>query len=230
MRLSNEFVVAADLDVVWHHLLDFELVAECVPGARIEEVVDDSTYKGTIRLRIGPMTVEYRGQASLVEVDEAAHRARIELKAREARGQGSALATVHNRLEADPGGTRVIAETDLQITGPQAQFGKGVLEDVGGRILEEFSTRLERRINSGSGARGGGEGDVGAREASKSASTPAPGAPGRGPGSSEQDDALDLNRVIGASLRARAGKLAAVGAGMLVLALLVLRPWRGRSG
>src|SRR6185312_14045292 len=102
--------------------------------------------------------VEYRGRATLSEVDEANHTAVISLSAREAKGQGSAMATIRNRLAPVDGGTKVSAETDLQITGPQAQFGRGVIEDVGKRVLGEFSRRLEERIaGSGSGASGGSE-------------------------------------------------------------------------
>lgn len=161
MLLINEFVVAADVDTVWAHLLDMEGVAQCVPGAKVEEVVPPATYRGRIRLKIGPMTVEYRGEATLLEVDEDAHRATIQMKAREARGQGAALATVRNSLVAVPEGTHVRAETELDITGPQAQFGKGVLEDVGGRILEEFTARLERRIASGGAGGVAGAGGAG---------------------------------------------------------------------
>lgn len=218
MRLTNEFVVAAPPEVVWAHLLDMEGVAECVPGARIEEVVPPDTYKGKIRLKVGPMTVEYRGQATLVEVDEANRQATIQMKAREARGQGSAVATVRNRLEAVPGGTKVVAETDLDITGPQAQFGKGVLEDVGGRVLEEFTVRLERRIAS-----------AGSTEPSAAAESNGTGTARPSAAAPEEEDSLDLNRMIGASLRDRAKTLAvAAGAGGFVVVLLVLLARRRR--
>lgn len=218
MRLTNEFVVAAPPEVVWAHLLDMEGVAECVPGARIEEVVPPDTYKGKIRLKVGPMTVEYRGQATLVEVDEANRQATIQMKAREARGQGSAVATVRNRLEAVPEGTKVVAETDLDITGPQAQFGKGVLEDVGGRVLEEFTVRLERRIAS-----------AGSTESSAAAESNGTGTARPSAAAPEEEDSLDLNRMIGASLRDRAKTLAvAAGAGGFVVVLLVLLARRRR--
>src|SRR5579864_7949712 len=99
-----------------------------------------------MRLKLGPMRVEYRGTATLSAVDEARHTAVISLSAREAKGQGSAMATIRNRLEPVEAGTRVRAETELHITGPQAQFGRGVIEDVGRRVLDEFSQRLEERI------------------------------------------------------------------------------------
>ncbi len=229
MLLTNEFVVAADVERVWAHLLDLENVAACVPGARVEEVVPPATYKGTIRLKIGPLTVEYRGQATLVEADEAEHRATIEMKAREARGQGSAVATVRNHLEKVDGGTRVVAETDLQITGPQAQFGKGVLEDVGGRILEEFSARLERQISGGdqAGAAGPGAGEPGAVDGSRPAPAGAARAVADG-GSDSSAEALDLNRVLAASMRTRAKRVAVPLAALAAAVLAVLAALRRR--
>ena len=146
MILQNEFTVAADIDSVWRELLDMESVATCLPGATITGTGEQNVYDGSMRLKIGPMRVEYRGTATLSEVDEPAHTAVISLRAREAKGQGSALATIRNQLEAVDGGTRVLAETDLQITGPQAQFGRGVIEDVGKRVLGEFSRCLEEKI------------------------------------------------------------------------------------
>ncbi len=214
MLLTNEFVVAADVDTVWTHLMDMEGVAECVPGAKVEEVVPPNTYRGKIRLKIGPMTVEYRGEATLVQVDQDAHQATIQMKAREARGQGSALATVRNSLAAVPGGTHVRAETELEITGPQAQFGKGVLEDVGGRILEEFTARLERRIAAT-------QQGPGAESASTNGAASAASAGARPP----EDDTLDLNRVLASSLRDRGLK---IGAGVAAVLFVVAVIWRWR--
>ena len=146
MKLTNEFTVGADVDTVWRTLLDMEGVAGCLPGASIEATDEENHYSGSMRLRIGPMTVAYQGTATLTEVDEAARRAVISLRAREAKGHGTALATITNVVEPVDGGTRVRAETDLRITGPQARFGRGVMEDVAGRVLSEFSDRLERQI------------------------------------------------------------------------------------
>jgi carbon monoxide dehydrogenase subunit G len=149
MKLTNEFTVAADPDIVWRTLLDMEGVAGCLPGATIEATDEENTYEGSMRVKIGPMTVSYRGTATLAEVDDDARRAVISLRAREAKGQGTAMATITNAVEPADGGARVTAETDLHITGPQARFGRGVMEDVAGRVLEEFSSRLERQLAGG---------------------------------------------------------------------------------
>jgi uncharacterized protein len=146
MKLTNEFTVGADVETVWRTLLDMEGVAACLPGAAIEATDEENHYSGSIRVRIGPMTVAYQGSATLSEVDEAARRAVISLRAREARGHGTAAATITNLVEEFDGGTRVRAETDLKITGAQARFGRAMMEDVAGRMLGEFSTCLERRM------------------------------------------------------------------------------------
>jgi uncharacterized protein len=146
MKLTNEFTVAAEPDAVWKALLDMEGVAGCLPGATIEATDEENHYKGSMKVKIGPMTVAYQGTATLSEVNEEARRAVISLSAREAKGQGTALATITNLVEEHDGGTRVRAETDLRITGAQARFGRGVMEDVAGRVLRDFSSCLERQV------------------------------------------------------------------------------------
>lgn len=149
MNLANSFVIDAEVDQVWRHLLDLEGVASCLPGAKIGTADDAGTYTGSMRVRIGPMVVDYRGTARLTEVDEATRTAVMFLEANTVKGQGTARATVTNRLVPEGAGTRVEAGTDLQITGPQAQFGQGVMEDVGRRVLGEFAARLSERIADG---------------------------------------------------------------------------------
>jgi uncharacterized protein len=208
--IENEFTVGADIETVWRELLDMEGVASCLPGATITGTDQENVYDGSMRLKIGPMRVEYRGRANLSEVDESSHTAVISLSAREAKGQGTAMATIRNRLEPADGGTKVSAETDLHITGPQAQFGRGVIEDVGKRVLGEFSQRLEEKIGGpGSGAAG------------------ASGAPATGeaapPSSNQAPAELDVGSLVTSSpvvRRAGAGVLAAA---LIALALILLR-------
>lgn len=218
MILRNEFTVRGDVDTVWLKMLDIQGVADCVPGAKIEEYEPPNVYRGAIRVRIGPMTVDYKGEATLAEVDEEARTATIFLKAREAKGQGSAVATVHNRLEAVPGGTRVVAETELQITGPQAQFGKGVLEDVGARIMSEFSQRLEERISSDSYGSSGGISKQNGEEKSRRT----------GSAVRNEDDALDLGRVMAQSMLDRFSKIGGAVVALGLVVILVRRACKGR--
>jgi carbon monoxide dehydrogenase subunit G len=207
--LENQFTVGADIDSVWRALLDMEGVASCLPGATITGTEQENVYDGSMRLKLGPMRVEYRGRATLSEVDEQSHTAVISLSAREAKGQGSAMATIRNRLESVDGGTRVTAQTDLQITGPQAQFGHGVIEDVGKRVLDEFSRRLEERI-AGSGAA--------AAEGGPSAALPMV-VPSSGEPSPPASDELDVGSLLARMPAVRIG-----GAGLLLaLGMILLR-------
>jgi uncharacterized protein len=209
--IENEFTVGADIDTVWRELLDMEGVASCLPGATITATDQDNVYDGSMRRKIGPMRVEYRGRATLSEVDEANHTAVISLSAREAKGQGSAMATIRNRLEPVDGRTKVSAETDLQITGPQAQFGRGVIEDVGKRVLGEFSQRLEERIaGSGSGGPASGSNSGGSAAESPSAQTPAPAE-------------LDVGSLVTSSPIVRRAGAGALAAALIALALILLR-------
>jgi carbon monoxide dehydrogenase subunit G len=211
--IENEFTVGADIDTVWRELLDMEGVASCLPGATITGTGEPNVYDGSMRLKIGPMRVEYRGRATLSEVDEANHTAVISLSAREAKGQGSAMATIRNRLESVDAGTRVKAETDLQITGPQAQFGRGVIEDVGKRVLGEFSQRLEERI-AGSGSGGGGSASSGA-PATGEASAPTSG--------NQAPAELDVGSLVTSSPVVRRAGAGALVAALIAVALILLR-------
>jgi carbon monoxide dehydrogenase subunit G len=148
MKLENSFSVDAPLEQTWRTLLDIERVATCLPGARIEPSDEDGVFRGAMKVKLGPMTVDYRGTARLQDVDEDTHTASIAVQAREAKGQGTAAAVIENRLEPQNGRTRVVAVTDLKITGRQAQFGRGIMEDVANTMMGEFAKRLEREIQS----------------------------------------------------------------------------------
>jgi uncharacterized protein len=211
--IENEFTVGADIQTVWRELLDMEGVASCLPGATITGTEQDNVYDGSMRLKIGPMRVEYRGRATLSEVDESTHTAVISLSAREAKGQGTAMATIRNRLEPVDGGTKVRAETDLHITGPQAQFGRGVIEDVGKRVLGEFSQRLEEKIARPASGASGDSGASGAPAAGEAAP----------PSGNQAPAELDVGLLVTSSpvvRRAGAGVLAAA---LIALVLILLR-------
>jgi carbon monoxide dehydrogenase subunit G len=148
MKLENEFTVAAPVERVWGALLDLEGVASCLPGAKIEPDTGDGLFRGAMKVKLGPMIVNYSGTAQLAEVDEDTHTASIAVQAREAKGHGTAAATIRNRVEGVADGTRVVAETDLQITGRQAQFGRGIMQDVAETMLGEFADQLEQKLSA----------------------------------------------------------------------------------
>lgn len=218
MIIENDFTVGADIDTVWRELLDMEGVASCLPGATITGTDKENVYDGSMRLKIGPMRVEYRGTATLTEVDEASHTAVISLSAREAKGQGSAMATIRNRLETVEAGTKVNAETDLHITGPQAQFGRGVIEDVGKRVLGEFSQRLEERIAGGQGSDAGSETGEGA---GGSGGTAGSADPPRSQTSAPAE--LDVGSLVTSSPVVRRAGAGALAATLVAIVLILLR-------
>ncbi len=227
MIIENEFSVGADVETVWRQLLDMEGVASCLPGATIKATDQENVYDGSMRLKIGPMRVEYRGTAELSEIDEQNRTAVISLSAREAKGQGSALATIRNRVEPTDSGTSVRAETDLHITGPQAQFGRGVIEDVGKRVLSEFSQRLEQRIaGPGSGSAPSGSGAVNGAAGPSAPDVPSPehgtSPPAAAPPPPPQPIAneLDVGALISRTPAARAG---VIGLGLVAILLVLLR-------
>ena len=146
MELTNEFSVPVPVEQAWAVLTDIERIAPCMPGTTLEEV-DGDEYKGNVKVKVGPMTAQYRGAARFLERDDAAHRAVLRAEGREARGQGNAAATITATVAADGDGSVVKVVTDLTITGKVAQFGRGVLADVSARLMKEFADRLAQDLS-----------------------------------------------------------------------------------
>lgn len=149
MKLEQHFEVEAPLERVWAALIDVERVAPCLPGAEITEQGDDGVYRGDFTVKLGPTTAAYRGELSLEEVDEAAHRVAMKASGQDKRGQGSARATILSALREEAGSTHVDVETDFTITGKLARFGRGgMIKDVSNRLLGDFSSCLAQTIES----------------------------------------------------------------------------------
>jgi len=146
LKLENEFVVVAPVEPTWRTLLDLERVAGCLPGATIQRTEEPGTYAGSMRVKLGPVSMSYRGTAKLESVDEAAHTAVIAVQGKETRGQGSASATIRNHLVDEGGATRVHVETELSVTGRPAQFGRGIMQDVAASMLADFARRLSELL------------------------------------------------------------------------------------
>jgi carbon monoxide dehydrogenase subunit G len=157
MKLVNEFEVAAPLERTWPLLLDVPRVGRALPGASIEPAGGDGGYRGTMKLKLGAVTAQYAGTARLEEVDEDARVARFEVQGREASGQGTAAATIVSRLRASGEATRVVVETDLRVTGRQAQIGGTLMEDVAAAVLDRFAQALERELRGETPDADGGE-------------------------------------------------------------------------
>jgi carbon monoxide dehydrogenase subunit G len=202
MRLHNEFTVAVPIERAWPSLLDIERVAACLPGASIDASTGDGGYRGSMKVKLGPITTTYRGTARLEDVDDDTHTAAIAVEAKEERAHGSAAAVITNQLFPEDGGTRVVADTEVTISGRPAQFGRGIFEDVAASLLTDFAARLEREL--------AGDATAPARETEMAPAPP------------EAAGALDLSALIP---RLEARRLAAA-VGMLVLLLVLGRSRR----
>lgn len=225
MELTNEFRVGVEVPEAWKVLTDMERIAPMLPGAQLEEVEGDE-YRGVVKVKVGPISAQYKGSARFVERDEAAGRVVLSASGREIRGQGNASATVTATLTPDGGGTKVSVVTDLTVTGKVAQFGRGILADVSAKLMGQFAEALEADL-AAEAASGSGPGGVAGEE------RPEDGEPGEaapeatGQRVQQQPDAepLDLLALAGRSTLRR---LAPVLVGVVVLVALVLSRRRAR--
>jgi uncharacterized protein len=249
VEFTNEFEVPVDVETAFATLTDLERVAPCLPGAQLEEV-DGDTYTGHVKVKVGPIQVTYRGTAQVLEIDPDGKRAAIRAKGKETRGAGTAAADVVATLspQADDR-TRVTVITDLAVTGKPAQFGRGVMADVGAKIIGTFAERLEAMLEEdGAAAAPSQEPAAMVEEAPAADETAAPTAeaateaqdlPGPEavvtgaaevgrrriePSPGREDDALDLMDVAGAATLKRLVPVLAV---LVALAGLVWW-WRRR--
>jgi carbon monoxide dehydrogenase subunit G len=145
MELTNDFRVGVPVERAWAVLTDVELIAPCMPGAQLQEVEGDE-YRGIVKVKVGPITAQYKGAARFVERDDAVHKAVLRAEGRDTRGQGNANATITATLTPDGDGTAVTVTTDLTVTGRVAQFGRGVMADVSSKLLGQFVDCLENKL------------------------------------------------------------------------------------
>jgi uncharacterized protein len=217
MQLEHEFTVPVPVDRAWKVLLDVETIAPCMPGASVD-MVDGDSFTGNVKVKVGPITVAYAGKASFLEKDATAHRAVVEAKGRETRGSGTAAATVTARMTDEGGSTRVNVLTDLAITGKPAQFGRGVMNDVGNKLIGQFADCLATTITEGGTA---SEGEVpvagAAAGESRAATGGGPAAQEDAPQTRPTPESIDLIEVAGGSLAKRLAPVAA-----LVLVIVIV--------
>jgi uncharacterized protein len=152
VKLSNELLVPGSVEEAWAVMLDIERVAACLPGASIDGS-DGERYRGTMKIKLGPITSSFAGTLKVEEADEAAHRAVLSARARDSRGQGTAAATITSTMAPADEGARVTVETDLRVTGPAASFGRGVMQDVSARLMSQFAECLAAEMGTGGAAR-----------------------------------------------------------------------------
>jgi carbon monoxide dehydrogenase subunit G len=229
MEITDSFRVSTPIDATWKVMLDIEGIAPCLPGAQLQEVEGDE-YRGVVKVKVGPITAQYKGAARLTEVDESSHRIVIDASGRDTRGQGNAKATIVVTMAAEGAGTKVDVATDLTITGKVAQFGRGVLADVSSKLMGQFVENVERDVlttaGGGDTSHGGGpyeqalESVPGLATGNGSASAgTAPAASGPRRIDAPEAEPVDLFGVAGAPLTKR---LVPIGIAALVLFVL----WR----
>ena len=148
MELEHSFTIPVSPERAWQVLLDVEQVAPCMPGATVDSVEGDEV-TGRVKVKVGPVALTYSGKARFTERDEQAKSIKLEASGKETRGAGTASATVHSWLADEGGQTRVTVHTSMNVTGRPAQFGRGVMADVGGRIIEKFATNLAAQLAAG---------------------------------------------------------------------------------
>jgi carbon monoxide dehydrogenase subunit G len=229
MELTNEFTVDAPIEQAWSVLTDLERIAPCMPGAQLTEVEGDE-YRGNVKIKVGPITAQYKGVATFVSKDDASHVAVLKAEGRDTRGQGNASATITASLTPAGAGTKVVVGTDLTITGKVAQMGRGVLADVSGKLLDQFVQSLESDVLGGSApAAAPSSGNGADPQATADAPPKAPSSSASGPTGPRRIDSpeakpIDLLDAGGAPLAKRVGPIV----GVLVVVLWLLRRRRKR--
>jgi len=152
IHLENEFTVPASTDEVWKFLLDPKRVAPCMPGAELTEIVNDRQYKGKVHIKMGPVSLAFNGDVDITERDDAAKRMVMKARGSELKGKGQADATIVSLLERNGAGTKMRITQDINLSGPLAQYGRGMIQDVSGSLMNEFAGRIQADLSRGNGA------------------------------------------------------------------------------
>jgi carbon monoxide dehydrogenase subunit G len=240
MDLDNVFSVPTSPARAWEVLLDVERIAPCMPGATVEEF-DGEVVTGRIKVKVGPVSLTYRGTAKFVERDPEAQVVVLDASGKETRGAGTASATVRASLEPEGSGesTKVVIHTTMNVTGRPAQFGRGVIAEVGGKLIAQFAGNLAQLIAGSNGpgadsavaATGTDAADGGAQDAqavsngSSAAATATPPAASTAVASAPPpgDDSLNLLRLVGPAILKRVVPVAAAVAALALLGRQVRR-------
>ena len=251
MELDNSFTVPVPPEQAWDVLLDVKRIAPCMPGATVDEV-DGDVVNGHIKVKVGPVSLTYRGTATFTERDADAHVVVLEASGKETRGAGTASATVRASLEPDSSGTGTLVtmHTTMNVTGRPAQFGRGVMVEVGGKLVDQFAANLAQLVAeegaettptaetsadstsvAGTSADGtqSADGAGTATAARQNGADPAGQATAAPPSPPAKQDSINLVKLVGPAILKRVVPVAAIAA---ALALLGRRFWRlfRRSG
>jgi len=228
MELKSDFEVSVGVDRAWEVLTNPELIAPCLPGARLDEVEGDE-FRGAVKVKVGPISAEYRGKATMVEMNRDDLRIVIRAEGRDTRGAGNAAADITALMEAaTDASTKVEVTTDLKISGKVAQFGRGVLGDVSAKLMGQFVDNLEEMLSESAEADAGEESDDDGADGGDAAADAGEAARSR---AAEGPEAVDLLQAVPKRLRILSPIIAPVLAlGLLLKRLVdfVLKPLSGR--
>jgi uncharacterized protein len=174
VKIENEFTVRAPLDHVWAYLLDVERVAPCMPGAELTETVDETTWKGKVNMRLGPVSLAFAGTVSMEERDEIEHRVVLHARGMEQKGKGAANAVVTSWLEPADAETQVKMTADIQLSGAVAQLSRGLLPEVSRKLTAQFAECLHQSMVAAEQVPVGASGGGGEASAGEATTRPAP--------------------------------------------------------
>ena len=154
MEFDNTFEVPLPPEQAWPVLMDIQRIAPCMPGAQLTEVVDKTTYKGNIGVRLGPVALTFAGLVKFEEIDDANHTARVKAQGTDAKGRGGANAAASFRLEPTPTGSKVLVHTDLTLSGAVAQYGRGVgmIQATAAQLMKQFAENLKKQLAASTAA------------------------------------------------------------------------------
>jgi carbon monoxide dehydrogenase subunit G len=230
IELDNSFTVPVPPEQAWDVLLDVERIAPCMPGASVTSVEGDEI-EGQVKVKLGPLSLTYKGTAKFTDKDQASHTISIEATGKETRGSGTASATVQAKLTPgdSAGQTLVSIHTSLNVTGKPAQFGRSLLPEVSGKLIQQFATNLEAMINADSAAAEGtatpeAAGDAGTDEAGAgavqepaSSTQAAPAAAKPAAPAVKQEESLNAFKFVVVPILKRLIPVAAAGAAIAVV-------------
>ena len=149
MLITTRFELGAPVEAAWAYLLDVPKIAHCVPGASLTDVIDDKTYAGKVEVKLGPISVSYKGRITIESMDAVTHTVRVKAEGTETRGRGGASAVVTAELQASEKGTSVVMNTDLSVSGLVAQFGRtGIMQEVAQRMAQRFASCVDQELKT----------------------------------------------------------------------------------
>jgi uncharacterized protein len=219
IELDNSFTVPVPPEQAWDVLLDVERIAPCMPGASVTSVEGDQI-EGQVKVKLGPLSLTYKGTAKFTEKDEASHTIAIEATGKETRGAGTASANVQASLKPDDAGTLVSIHTSLNVTGRPAQFGRSLLPEVSGKLIGEFASNLAALIeaDSATGTESAESGDAESGHSTAATAAPAPAV--------KQEESLNAFKFVVVPVLKRVIPVAAIGA---AIAIVIRRLTRKKS-